>query len=157
MSKNIAHTFEQSAAAAQRLGAFIAKRRKALKVPATQTALAAGISRLTLHRLEQGSTSITLGACLNTMAALGLLGAVPPQENSHSPMLPSRVRVNQYPELQKLAWQHHDDAEISLQAAFKLYQNNWRHVQVAALGEAEIQFITLLEQAFEEALLHVQP
>ncbi len=54
------------------LGKQIRAHRKALRITATSTAEAAGISRVTLHRIENGEPSVTMGAYLNALAALGL-------------------------------------------------------------------------------------
>lgn len=54
------------------LGARIRARRKSLRVSATALAEAAGMSRVTVHRIEQGEPSVTIGACLNVLAALGM-------------------------------------------------------------------------------------
>ena len=66
-------TSEQCAAQLQALGAQIRAQRKALRLSATVTAEAAGLSRVTLHRIEKGEPSVTMGAWCNTMAALGLV------------------------------------------------------------------------------------
>ncbi|RYF34183.1 MAG: XRE family transcriptional regulator, partial [Comamonadaceae bacterium] len=54
------------------LGASIRQRRKALRVSAGNAAEAAGMSRVTLHRIERGEASVTMGAYANAMAALGV-------------------------------------------------------------------------------------
>jgi transcriptional regulator with XRE-family HTH domain len=54
------------------LGQQIRTHRKALRVNATTTAQAAGMSRVTLYRIESGEPSVTMGAYLNAMAVLGL-------------------------------------------------------------------------------------
>lgn len=54
------------------LGQKIRSQRKALRITATATAEAAGMSRVTLYRIEKGEASVTIGAYLNAMAALGL-------------------------------------------------------------------------------------
>src|SRR5574343_1891470 len=54
------------------LGIRIRARRKALKVSATALAEAAGMSRVSVHRIEQGEPSVTMGAYLNVLAALGM-------------------------------------------------------------------------------------
>ena len=43
------------------IGERIRRRLKALGISAMATAAAGGISRVTLHRIETGSTSVTLG------------------------------------------------------------------------------------------------
>ena len=66
-------TPEPYTAQLQALGAQIRAQRKALRLSATVTAEAAGLSRVTLHRIEKGEPSVTMGAWCNTMAALGLV------------------------------------------------------------------------------------
>lgn len=64
-----------SDATAARLGALglqIRTRRKAQGLSATVVAEAAGLSRVTLHRLEKGAPAVTMAAYLNVMGALGL-------------------------------------------------------------------------------------
>jgi len=64
-----------STATATRLGALgqqIRTRRKALGLSATVAAEAAGLSRVTLHRMEKGAPAVTMAAYLNVMVALGL-------------------------------------------------------------------------------------
>lgn len=54
------------------LGGLICERRKHLRVSATTLAEAAGMSRASVHRVEQCEPSVTMGAYLNVLAALGL-------------------------------------------------------------------------------------
>lgn len=54
------------------LGERIRERRKMLKVSAIATAEAAGVSRMTLYRVERGGASVTIGAYLNVVSVLGL-------------------------------------------------------------------------------------
>ena len=54
------------------LGERIRAQREQQKVSATTTAEAAGMSRVTLHRIERGEPSVTMGAYLSAMAAVGL-------------------------------------------------------------------------------------
>ena len=65
-------TPEHCAAQLQALGAQIRAQRKALRLSATVTAEAAGLSRVTLHRIEKGEPSVTMGAWCNALAALAL-------------------------------------------------------------------------------------
>lgn len=52
------------------LGLQIRSRRKNLKVSAVSTAEAAGISRMTLNRIERGEASVTIGAYLSVLSVL---------------------------------------------------------------------------------------
>ena len=63
---------EQCTAQLQALGEQIRAQRKALRLSATVTAEAAGLSRVTLHRIEKGEPSVTIGAWCSAMAALGM-------------------------------------------------------------------------------------
>jgi transcriptional regulator with XRE-family HTH domain len=54
------------------LGQRIRDERKRQKVSAADAAEAAGVSRVTWHRIEQGQVSVTMGAYMNALAALGL-------------------------------------------------------------------------------------
>ena len=54
------------------IGQQIRSRRKDLKVSAVATAESAGISRMTLYRIEQGEASVTIGAYLSVISVLGL-------------------------------------------------------------------------------------
>ncbi len=69
------------------LGKQIRAHRKALRISATSTAEAAGISRVTLHRIENGELSVTMGAYLNAIAALGLnfgiINSANPERDTH--------------------------------------------------------------------------
>lgn len=96
----------------QRLGARIKDRRKQLGVTAIICAEAAGVSRATLHRIEAGNPSVTIGAYLNVANALGTTLTVPfPTEATGDvPM----VRVADYPGLRQLAWQIHTATDNSL-------------------------------------------
>ena len=63
---------ELTAAELQSLGTQVAEQRKALGVSATVAAEAAGMSRVTLHRIEKGEPYVTMGAWSNVIAALGM-------------------------------------------------------------------------------------
>ena len=79
-------TPEQCTAQLQALGAQIRAQRKALRLSATVTAEAAGLSRVTLHRIEKGEPSVTMGAWCNAMAALGMgLQATPSAADAAKP------------------------------------------------------------------------
>jgi transcriptional regulator with XRE-family HTH domain len=63
------------------LGALLKTQRKALKVSAVAAAESAGMSRITLHRIERGLPSVTVGAVQALAQALGCslqLAAGPP-------------------------------------------------------------------------------
>jgi len=137
------------------LGQQIRTRRKALGINATVAAEAAGLSRVTLHRIEKGAPAVTMAAYLNVMAALGLdfslrlpadQAAVAPAAD-HKGWLPARVRLGDYPQLKQLAWQVHGVDELTPAEALSIYERNWRHIDVAALQPHEQQLVDALRLA----------
>ena len=150
-------TSEQCAAQLQALGAQIRAQRKALRLSATVTAEAAGLSRVTLHRIEKGEPSVTMGAWCNAMAALGMgLQATPSTADTAKPApdrtgwIPARVPLADYPQLRALAWHVPGAEALSPAQAWSLYQRNARHLDAAALTTAEQQLIQALQQAFAD-------
>jgi transcriptional regulator with XRE-family HTH domain len=131
------------------LGARLRAHRKALRVNATTTAEAAGISRVTLHRIEHGEQSVTMGAYAAAIAALGLdLALVDPRANDTPPKkpLPKRIKLADYAELRRLAWQRADAerATVTPKEALALYERNWRHVDRAAMSHVERELVQRL-------------
>lgn len=126
------------------LGRHVRAERESQKVTATDAAEAAGMSRVTLHRIERGEPSVTIGAYLSAMAALGLeLRAVDPKVNRTS-ALPVAVQVNDYPALKQLAWQLPGVTELSPAQALDLYERNWRHLDRDRLVPKERQLLQAL-------------
>jgi transcriptional regulator with XRE-family HTH domain len=136
------------------LGQRLRARRKQLKVNATTTAEAAGISRVTLHRIEQGEPSVTMGAYLSVIFALKLElelllpGERERQEKQTASRLPSEILPADYPELKRLAWQLKKTRKITPKEALDLYERNWRHVDLEKLGSKERDFLKALLAAF---------
>lgn len=135
----------QTSAQLLALGQQIRARRKALQVTAVAAAEAAGMSRVTLHRIEKGEPSVTLGAYLNAMNALGLtFGLIQPPAPVDN-CIPLRIHLPDYPQLQQIAWQIQPDATLTPLEAWSIYQRNWRHVDVARLSPAERQLVVVLQ------------
>lgn len=138
------------------IGAQIRAHRKALRISATVAAEAAGMSRVTLHRIENGEPSVTMGAYLNAMAAMGLaFGIFPPAEPSTSVAeearrgwLPARIRLADYPQLKQLAWQVQGIDELTPVEALGIYERNWRHLDLAALEPREWDLVDTLRRVF---------
>ena len=131
------------------LGEQIRAQRKRLGVSATTAAEAAGMSRVTLHRIERGEPSVTMGAYLNAAAALGLaLGVVepqpPPSHRSQAAGVPTRIRLADYPQLERLAWQFQGASDVTPAEALSLYERNWRHIEQGALAPHERALIQQL-------------
>ena len=119
------------------LGERIRERRKTLKVSAVDAAEAAGM---------------TMGAYIGAATAVGLeLELVDPRERRRGagaaggkPPFPARIRLADYPQLNKLAWQLHGVTTIAPAEALGLYERNWRHVDTAALDAAERALVNAL-------------
>jgi transcriptional regulator with XRE-family HTH domain len=131
------------------LGERIRAHRKRLKVSATTAAEAAGMSRVTLHRIERGEPSVTMGAYLGALQALGLeLQVSDPREREAAAKaaaeLPERIRIDAYPELKRLAWQADGATELTPSEALSVYERNWRHIDVQRLDGAERALIDAL-------------
>lgn len=145
------------------LGQQIRVHRKALRISATTAAEAAGMSRVTLHRIEKGEPAVTMGAYVNAMAALGLnFGLVAPAkviESHHSEnregWIPARIRLKDYPQLKQLAWQVQNVENLSPTEAWDIYERNWRHMDEQALTVHERQLVDALRLAFAGGDSHV--
>ncbi len=138
------------------LGGKVRARRKQLRISAVAAAEAAGISRVTLFRIEKGEPSVTMGAWFAVFAALGLrLHVVTPQDASTPPQplpdrkgwIPARVRLADYPVLRQLAWHVHGAPELSPREALDVYERNWRHMDPAELSDGERDLVDALRQA----------
>lgn len=134
------------------LGERIRRHRKLQKVSAAAAAEAAGMSRLTLARIERGTPSVTIGAYLGALSALGLdLDLVDPSTGAPGAptpgALPTRIRLADYPALKRLAWQLGGVDDLAPADALALYERNWRHVDVDALDDRERTLIRRLAAA----------
>lgn len=139
---------DPSAAQLQALGEQLRARRKALRVSSTAAAEAAGMSRVTLHRIEKGEPSVACGAWAHAAAALGMTLQVRNAEGRQAAdaltppvdltqWIPVRVRLADYPQLKALAWQVHGTDALSPLEALGIYERNARHLDTAAMSPAE--------------------
>lgn len=130
------------------LGERIRAHRERQKVSATVAAEAAGMSRVTLHRIERGEPSVAMGAYLSAADAVGLrLELRDPQAHPATPdiaRLPARVRLADFPQLKRLAWQLHDVDELSPADALNLYERNWRHIDQSDMEPSERALLKIL-------------
>ena len=150
-----------AAATSSRLADFgkrIRAHRKALGINATAVAEASGMSRVTLHRIEKGEPAVTIGAYLNALSALGLdVGLIEPGDAAdgtgkakvdkgvdRTQWIPVRIRIADYPQLERLAWQLHGADSLTPIEALNVYERNWRHVDERALLDHERQLIDAL-------------
>jgi transcriptional regulator with XRE-family HTH domain len=146
------------------LGAKIATQRKALGVRAQSAARSAGISRVTLHRIEKGETSVSLGAYLQVCQALGLhlgiLTANGEQTTRHQQSTNSlvadgfHIRIGDYPQLTALAWQLDVNTLLSDEEARSIYERNKRFLDVKEIhGDERVLMQRLIAEKAMENLL----
>ena len=138
----------------QALGAQLRAQRKALKVNATVTAEAAGISRVTLHRIERGEPSVAMAAWANVAAALGLQLQLqtnvpqPKRPTQDEDWWPVRIALSDYPQLKALAWQVQGADYLTPVEANDIYERNARHLDAAAMTANEQALLQALQAAF---------
>jgi transcriptional regulator with XRE-family HTH domain len=149
------------------LGERIRACRRQQKVSATAAAEAAGLSRVTLHRIERGEPSVTMGAWLSAIDAVGLrlslgervapgAGALAgPSVDTARAGLPEVVRLADFPQLRRLAWPLPGVEALTPTDALQLYERNWRHVDVASLEPGERRLIQALADQFARGRLLV--
>ena len=144
------HLGEVLATRLDALGERIRVHRQQQKVSATVAAQAAGMSRVTLHRIERGEPSVTMGAYLSAVAAVGLQLELSDPRAPKAPAatpttsLPIRIALDDYPQLKRLAWQRHGVDALSPGDALNLYERNWRHIDQASLEPAERALVKAL-------------
>ncbi len=152
---------ELTTAKLQSLGASLAARRKALGVSATVAAEAAGMSRVTLHRIEKGEPSVTMGAWSNAIAALGMHLQLQDHETAkptpadRSGWWPVRILLADYPQLKALAWQVHGTDHLTPVEAFDIYERNARHLDLSTMAAQEQALWQALQEAFGKRAAHV--
>lgn len=130
-----------------RLGRRLAAARKQQKVTAVAAAEAAGISRVTLHRIERGEPAVSMGAWVAAASAVGLLLELVDGSAAPDPTpLPQRIRLDEYPALKKLAWQLQGVEELTPREALNLYERNWRQVDGPSLSMKEMALIGVLSR-----------
>jgi transcriptional regulator with XRE-family HTH domain len=142
------------------LGKQIRAYRKGLKLSATTAAQAAGMSRITLHRIEAGEPAVTMGAYFNAMTALGIHFGIIPMEHpevaergrddGRRGWIPARIKLADYPQLKQLAWQVHGTDELTPTEALGIYERNWRHLDESLLTQREKELIEALNVGLGE-------
>ena len=155
MPAKLTHTSSTVAERIQILGGTIRAQRKNLHISAQATADCAHISRVTLHRIEKGEPSVTMGAYFTVLDALGLqiqtnskagLGEES-QAGSNTSVIPSEIKLTEYPQLKQLAWHIHGLDTLTPIEAFGIYERNWRHLDATSLTPLEKSLIDALKRA----------
>ena len=156
------------------LGQRIPAQRKGLGVSATALAESAGMSRLTVYRMEHGVPSVTVGAYFNALAALGMDLAVvdhlPPADlpadllysaikgdpvQADPAVLPACIRLADHTHLRQLAWQVPGMVDLSPVEAPAMYQRNWRQVDPPRMLPSEHRLVDQLVRVLGQRRLLV--
>jgi transcriptional regulator with XRE-family HTH domain len=119
------------------------------------TAAAAGMSRVTLHRIETGAASVTLGALMNVLDALDLSfgqleDAADAGAQAATTTRAETIQLAAYPLLQQLAWHVQGTGTLSPAEAAGLYARQRRRLDQEELQPHERQLIALLTHAIPE-------
>lgn len=122
----------------------------------TAAAEAAGMSRVTWHRLERGESSVAWGSMLAAVTVLGLdlrLTRNPDDGMAAEPsldgFLPLRIRLADFPGLRRLAWQVGGGVENPTpREALGLYARNACHLDTDALSTRERALLHALSEVF---------
>ncbi len=148
------------------IGATLRSRRRQLRISSTTMAEAAGMSRVTLQRIERGEPSVTMGAYLNALTALGMgfeLGAEEagrpvsrqPADTAPQSDPSAAIPLSQYPQLRQLAWHLPGVQALPPATALALYERNWRHIDLVHLDPTERALIDSLIATFGKGHLLV--
>lgn len=138
----------------QELGQRLRDRRKQLGISAVATAEAAEMSRITLYRIEKGEGSVTIGAYLSLIFTLGLAVDLKDPfvknttQGTGKNKLPNKIRIANYKQLKRLAWQLKKTQELTPQEALDLYERNWRHVDLSTMDSRETKLLKMLLATF---------
>jgi transcriptional regulator with XRE-family HTH domain len=139
----------------------IRQRRLALGVSVVVAAYSAGMSRVTWHRIETGEPSVTMGAYLGALDALGLDIDLKPRaaarqapikqvpQASHQDLnIPLQIPIRNYPQLRQIAWHIREDFELTPEEAFGLYERNRRHLEIGQMQTHELELFNALENSW---------
>lgn len=155
------------------LGARLRLARKRRGMSATEVAEAAGITRVTLSRLEVGEqAAVTLGTLTRVLGVLGMAGdlMVVARDDrlghqmrdrelleQREPRLPRLIALKDLPHLREAAAWHIRDAGTKLtpEEVFALYERNWRHIEPARIVGKEAQVLKALTRTVGKGVMLV--
>jgi len=138
----------------QALGVRLREARVALRVSATAAAQAAGVSRMTWHRMEAGSPSVSAGAYARALDAVGIVDVEQSEGAATRPvgMIPTRIRIGDWPELAALGWSLQPDTVLTPREALDVYERSSRHLDLAKVSEAERLLIEDLREGLADGV-----
>jgi transcriptional regulator with XRE-family HTH domain len=136
------------------LGQRILLQRKKLKVAAESVALAAAISRITLHRIEKGEPGVSMGAYMSVIIALGLNLSIqegaPKLNDVEGDNHLSEIAIKDYPQLKLISWQLKDDAVLNALEAKNMYERNQKYILFNEMTAHEKKLIKQLGVEFDD-------
>lgn len=134
------------------VGERIRSARRAQGVSATVAAMAAGVSRVTWHRLEAGSPSVAAGSYARALEALGIADEVTPgpQREPATGKIPTRIRVGDWPQLAALSWSLQPSTLLTPTQALAIYERNIRHLDESVLSAEERALIDVLREGLAD-------
>lgn len=142
------HDMDKEAAPAEllrELGAALRAERKRLGLTQVEAAQHSGIGRQKLIQVEQGKPGVAVAAYAAVMDALGLTPAVKP----------SKIRVDEYPQLQRLVWNRPGVKMLAERDALALYERHWDLVDADQLNRHERALLQRLTHKYGQGILHV--
>jgi hypothetical protein len=69
------------------------------------------------------------------------------QAGSNTSVIPSEIKLTEYPQLKQLAWHIHGLDALTPIEAFGIYDRNWRHLDATRLTPLEKSLIDALKRA----------
>lgn len=155
------------------LGERLRLARKRRGLSAEKVAHAAGITRVTLHRLEVGEPAATsLGTLTKVLGVLGMSGDLMllarDDRMGHrlrdaqllapkKPSLPRLISLKDLPQLRSAAAWHirNPDAMLTPEEVFELYERNWRHLEPEKITGKEAKLLKQLTKTVGKGVLLV--
>jgi len=128
-----------------RLGEQLRTTRRALGLTMEEVALASGISRVTLHKVEKGKGSVSASALASVAEALGTPLAL---ESEKSHRVIGDLVLGDYPGLASLGWQLAPDTVLAPREMWDFYSRNRRFLDWENLSDKEIALVEQLEKSF---------
>jgi len=127
------------------LGGALRRARQRAGLTQLQLAERARMPRQKLIQLEQGRPGVAIAAYAAALDALGL----------EIELRPRQIRITDYPQLRRLAWNRPGDEFIDEGDALALYERNWRLVEPQRMPPEEQALLDRLVQRYGGGVLHV--
>lgn len=129
----------------RQLGDALRIERKRLYLTQADLARQAGIHRQKLIQVEQGKPGVAIAAYAAVMAALGVAPTFQPAE----------VRIDDYTQLKRLAWNRPGAETITERDALALYERNWDLIDADLMDAREHALLQHLVNRHGRGVLHV--